>query len=141
MQKINYWISLINQSRIGEVFRYGVAGSIAVAVWIAVLVLMVEVFSLNETLASAIGFICATPVNYTLQKIYVFKSAVGMESRFLIYCAITVTTLGINTLLFWLIHNYTTLHYTVVQIITTIIIVFMNYYAHRTFTFASHPAN
>ena len=141
MQNLRQLYFDLNESRLGELFRYGVSGSIAVAVWLAVLVIMVEVFKINETIASQIGFICATPINYTLQKVYVFKSSAERGSRFMLYCAITVTTLGINTMLFWLILNYTDLHYTLVQIVTTIIIVFLNYYANRTFTFAERATN
>ena len=141
MSNLKHWLVVLNQSRLGEIFRYGVAGGTALTVWLGVLALMVEVFAINETLASAIGFICATPVNYTLQKVYVFKSSANISSSFSIYCAITVTTLAINTFLFWLILTYSNLHYTLVQIITTVFIVLLNYYANRTFTFASRPVS
>tara|TARA_R110002096_G_scaffold265439_7_gene458952 strand:+ start:433 stop:858 length:426 start_codon:yes stop_codon:yes gene_type:complete len=140
MTNLYRWLIKFNQSKIGELFRYGMAGGSAFLVWIGVLIVLVEWFGVNEIVASAAGFIAATPINYALQKRYVFKSAENIGSRFFVYCVVTVIALGLNTLLFWMMINFTNIHYTLAQIITTGVIVLVNYYVNRTYTFSAGAA-
>ena len=140
MSQLASWLVILNQSKLGELLRYGIAGGSAFLVWIGVLVFLVECFSVNETMASAVGFVCATPINYALQKRYVFKSAENMESRFIIYCVVTVASLGLNILLFWLLVNFANIHYASAQIVTAAVIVLVNYYVNRTYTFSAGAA-
>ncbi len=137
MLYLERWLIAFSQSRIGELFRYGIAGSIAVLVHLLVLAVLVEVWAVNETLASAIGFICATPVNYILQKKYVFNSSAKLITSFSIYCIITISTLMLNTILFWTLSTVTNWHYVSVQVITITIIFILNYYLNRNITFSN----
>jgi putative flippase GtrA len=136
MLQLKRWLVVFNQSKLGELFRYGMVGGTAFLIWIFVLVFLVELFGVDEVLASAIGFIIATPINYILQKLYVFKAAANLGSRFYVYCVITVAALGVNIMLFWVLMNATNIHYTLAQIITATVIMFMNYYVNRTYTFS-----
>ncbi len=124
-----------NHSKASELFRYLLAGGAALLVHLLVLSVLVEIFEIDKIVASAVGFICATPVNYILQKIYVFKSTAKLISSFSIYCIITILTLILNTILFWLLLSMLSLHYTIIQVVTVFIIFNLNYYLNRNFTF------
>ena len=141
MNYINRIIDWVSQSRYAwllksEVFRYLIAGGTAFVVLMVVLIFLVEVFAMNEVLAAAIGLLCATPVNYSLQKRFVFRSQAPVGKSFVIYCVVTAATMMLNVELFYLILKYSGLHYTVSQFITTAIIVVLNYIVNRHLTFS-----
>lgn len=141
MKIINRTIDWIGQSQFAwllksEVFRYLIAGGTAFVVQMLVLIFLVEFFSFNEVLATAIGFLCATPVNYLLQKRFVFRCHAPAGKSFVVYCVVTIVTMMLNVELFYLMLKYSGLHYTVCQVITTAIIVVLNYIVNRHLTFS-----
>lgn len=124
----------------GQLFRYGLAGGAAVLTHLLVLVLLVEVAGCPRTLASALGFMAATPVNYGLQHHFVFRRQ-GQHSRFLIrYVAVTGMTLILNTVLFDLLTKQAEVPYLLAQVVTIGIVVLVNFTLNRQFTFAPSQA-
>jgi putative flippase GtrA len=122
---------------LGRTFaRYVLGGGLALLVHLAVLTLLVEVFSLDETLSSAVGFLCAVPVNFLFQYRFVFRSQARMTRAFARYAVITAVTLGLNTLIFWLLITVPELQYVVAQLFTTAVVLLVNFYANSVFTFA-----
>jgi putative flippase GtrA len=113
-----------------------VAGSIAVATHLVVLVGLTEIAGLAESLASGIGFCCATPVNYYLQHRYVFSSTNRHLAAFSRYLAVTLAVLGLNVVLFHLLLKTTPLHYVVVQIVVIGVLFVVNFLVNRSYTFA-----
>ncbi len=123
---------------LGRTFaRYVLGGGLALLVHLAVLTLLVEIFSLDETLSSAVGFLCAVPVNFLFQYRFVFRSQARVAHAFARYAAITATTLGLNTLLFWLLVTFPGVQYVVAQLLTTAVVLLVNFYANSVFTFAN----
>lgn len=118
-----------------QFLRYAIAGGLALGVHLAVLASLVDGFGLDETLASAIGFCCAVPINYTLQRRLVFRSAVPLARSFVAYCAVTFAMLGLNVLIFWVLFAEIGLHFLAAQVVTTVAIVMLNYIANRSITF------
>lgn len=115
---------------------YGTAAGFALLVHLSILVILVQYLDVDETLASALGFICAVPVNFYLQRRFVFVSKVDLLRSFATYLAITFIGLGLNTIVFWLLTEWTELHYTLVQIVTTLAISVFNFVANRTYSFS-----
>lgn len=141
MNVIQSAIDWFNQSRFAfllkiEAVRYLISGGIAFAVQLIVLIFLVELFSVNEVLATAIGFLCATPVNYTIQKVFVFKSQASVGKSFVVYCLVTLATMAMNVQLFYLLLEYIGLHYIISQVFTTCLIVVLNYFVNRHLTFS-----
>lgn len=113
------------------------AGSIAAATHLVVLVGLTEMVGLAESLASAIGFCCATPVNYLLQHRYVFSSKALHRKAFSRYLAVTLATLGLNVALFYVLLKAVNLHYVVIQIFVIGVLFVVNFLINRTYTFAA----
>lgn len=122
---------------LAQLVRYGLAGSAAALTHLVVLVLLVELAGCPKTLASALGFAAATPVNYGLQHRFVFRRR-GRHGRFLArYLGVTGATLGLNTVLFALFTTGLGVPYLPAQVGTIGIIVLVNFTLNRQFTFAS----
>ena len=116
--------------------RYTVAGGTALATHVAVLSLLVELTPINKTLASAVGFACAVPVNYSLQHRFVFNSR-GMHGvRFVRYVLVTLSTMTLNALAFWTLAEILHVYYVTAQLTTTALIFMMNFVVNRFYTFA-----
>ena len=119
--------------------RYLVAGCIAVAIHLAVLVVMVERFAVNPTLATSAGFVMACIVNYLLQQAWVFRAEGRHRVFFVRYVVVTGCTLALNILLFWLIHQFWGLWYFAAQILVTGFIFLLNFAVNRLYTFGAGP--
>ena len=119
-----------------QCLRYGVAGGVAAAVHLAVLVVLTELVGTPSTFASAAGFCCAVPVNYALQHRFVFHRNSQHLLFFPRYVSITLLTLALNTGLFWLLTAGLGLYYVASQVVTIGLIVPLNYALNRYFTFS-----
>ena len=84
-----------------QFLRYGLSGSAAAAIHLLVLVVLTELVGAPSTLASALGFVCALPVNYSLQHRFVFNKSSGHILFIPRYVTVTLLTLAFNTCLFW----------------------------------------
>lgn len=127
-------------SRYGQFLRYGLAGVASVVTHISVLFVLVEFLGTNETIASAIGFLCAIPVNYGIQHQYVFSRSGQHRHYFSRYLAVTLAAMALNTLLFAIGLNILEWHYLVTQIGVIVLIFILNFFVNRTFTFNSDNA-
>lgn len=120
--------------------RYIVAGSIALLVHLAVLTALVEYLSWSELLSTSLGFLCAVPVNFHLQRTWVFKSSGRYFDEFTKYVLVTITTFLLNGLVFAVLHSQVGIQYVVAQLITTAIILIVNFCINYFFTFSARFA-
>jgi len=116
--------------------RYTLAGGAAVVTHLAVLSLLVELTPINKMLASAIGFVCAIPVNYLLQHRFVFHSSGTHGIRFVRYIVVTLSTMILNVLSFWILAEILIVYYVTAQLLTMGLVFTMNFVLNRTYTFA-----
>jgi putative flippase GtrA len=125
----------LDRATLLQFILYGLSGSAAAATLLLVLVVLTELGGVPSTLASALGFVCALPVNYTLQHRFVFKKSSGHILFFTRYVTVTLLTLALNTCLFWALTTVLGVYYVVSQAITLGIIVPLNFVVNRSFTF------
>lgn len=116
--------------------RYGISGGAAVGTHLAVLAALVELAGSPPTMASAIGFVCGTLVNYALQHRFVFARSSGHALYFPRYVAVTLATMTLNTALFWALSSELGVFYLASQVITIAVVVPVNFAINRSFTFA-----
>lgn len=117
--------------------RYGLSGSAAVGVHLAMLVVLVELVGTPAVMASLVGFVCGTVVNYALQHRFVFSRSGGHGWYFPRYVAVTLITMMLNTGVFWVLYSGLGVFYLASQVITIGIVVPINFAINCTFTFAS----
>jgi putative flippase GtrA len=125
-----------------QALRYGLAGTTAVAFLFVVLVAQVELLGVPKTLASAIAFASAIPVNYLLQRRFVFAAGGGYLASVARHLVVTGLTLGLNTLLFWLLVERLGTPYTLAQLLVIAIVVPVSFVLNRHYTFGrNRPAS
>jgi putative flippase GtrA len=119
-----------------QFLRYGLSGATAAATLLFVLVVLTELVGAPSTLASALAFASAVPVNYALQHRFVFNKRRRHGRFFGRYVGVTLLTMALNTGLFWALTTGLGVFYLVSQIITIGVIVPLNFVINRSFTFA-----
>ena len=119
------------------VFRYLISGGTGAAIHLAILTGLVEQFGTNGTVATSIGFVIGSLINYTLQYHWTFDADGPHHIMFTRYALVTLTTMSINAGLFWLFTHPFGLYYLYSQILATGLMVFVNFYVNKHFTFAS----
>jgi len=129
-------VAVLDQRLLGQFTRYGLSGGAAAATHLAVLSILVELAGSPPVLASVVGFVCATLVNYTLQHRFVFFRSRGHGSYLPRYLSVTMGTMILNTLLFWTLSSAVGLDYLASQVITIGVIVPINFALNRNYTFA-----
>lgn len=124
------------KSQMAQLVRYVASGGIAASVLLGVLVALREMVGLNATLSSAIGFLAAVLVNYSLQYKWVFDSGGSHLVRGSRYVFVTTLTLVVNVLLFWILHENLAVWYPAAQVIAISVVFLINFYLNRRFTFS-----
>lgn len=118
--------------------RYLVAGGTAVGVHLSILTALTELFHVRPAIATAVGFVAGSVVNYVLQQRWVFQAQGdhrGFASR---YALITTGTFFLNMFLFWVAHNVLHVWYLAAQVLVTGFIFLINFVLNRWFTFRVH---
>jgi putative flippase GtrA len=119
--------------------RYVVVGGSALALHLAVLRGLLWTRACAPWAASAIGFVIACAFNYTLQRLWVFRSDRSHAVALPRYIAITTVMLGVNTVLFATLFGFG-VPPLVAQTITTGCVFVLNFFANSRFTFGAPRA-
>lgn len=114
--------------------RYLIVGGTALVVHLTVLQVLLRAQACAPTLASAIGFVVACAFNYTLQRLWVFRSDRSHASALPRYVAITTFMLGANIVTFTGLTEVGSPPL-IAQTLTTGCIFVLNFIANRFFTF------
>jgi putative flippase GtrA len=117
--------------------RYFVVGGSALGLHVAVLQGLLLSGLCTPSIASAIGFIVACVLNYSLQRLWVFRSARSHIAAAPRYIAITTAMLCVNTLLFSILYD-AGLTPVPAQTITTGGVFLLNFFGSRYITFRAH---
>ncbi len=119
--------------------RYFISGGLATVILFGTLILLIEEFGINPTMASAIGFCLAVIFSYFIQYYWTFKPT-GSHKRFMFrFLLVTILTLNINTGLFWFLNVMEKWPYIYSQIFATGTVFLLNFLINHHFTFKSHP--
>ena len=133
-------MELENDNRHGLVnqfTRYLICGGLAAAIHLAILIVLVEFFGAPKMLASGFGFVIASIVNITIQRLFIFRSDRPVANILLRYSMVTLFTLALNQILFFIAIEYFAIPYTIAQILVIGILVIVNFGLNRAITFGN----
>ena len=118
-----------------QFLRFAGAGAIGTAVQYVVLIALVQLAWAAAVTASFIGFVCGAFVNYFLSHRYVFGSSLPHREAMFKFFVIAVVGLGINTMIMAAGVHMLHLHYLLVQIIATGLVLLWNFGGNKSWTF------
>ncbi len=118
--------------------RYLIAGGTAAGVHFLVLIALVELLAIYPPMASAIGFVIACAVNYTLQYHWTFKANGSHKVMLTRYTMVTLITFVVNLLIFWFLYEKLNVLYLISQFISTGVVTLINFIINKHYTFKSN---
>lgn len=115
--------------------RYIAVGGTALGLHLLVLQLLL-LAGTQASSASATGFVMACVFNYSMQRLWVFRSARSHKAALPRYVGITTAMLMVNTALFTLLYQ-AGVPPLAAQCVTTACVFLLNYFANRHVTFGA----
>lgn len=122
--------------------KFGVVGAIAFVIDYGLLALLTEAFGVNYLVSATISFIASVVFNYVASMRYVFTHKQGMSRRreFAIFVALSIAGLIINNACMWAGVEFLGIHYLVVKIGATFLVMVWNFVTRKIFLDAGEDA-
>jgi putative flippase GtrA len=114
-------------------------GFIAVAVHYSILIGLVEVFGIGPVPAALAGYSGGGIVSYLLNRRHVFRSNRPHEEAVTRFIAVVTVGFGLTYLFMLLLVQKARVPYLLAQMVTTGIVLFWNFAAHKLWTFGASP--
>lgn len=116
--------------------RYFVSGGIATLIHYATLSAMVELGGIDEVLSTATGYALGAVGHYLLSYHWAFGSTARHRRAVVRFIFVAASTLLLNAAVFWVFHEMVGLWYLLAQLVTTVLLLFVNFTINARFTFA-----
>ena len=109
--------------------KFGVVGAIAFVIDYGLLALLTEAFGVNYLISATISFTVSVVFNYLASMRYVFahKEGLSRQREFAIFVVLSVIGLLINNLCMWAGVEIFGVHYLIVKIVATAIVMVWNF--------------
>ena len=111
-------------------------GGVATGAHYALLVVLVQLFHAEPTLASTAGFVLGAVINYILNYRITFRSTRAHASAIPRFIAAAASGMVLNALLVALGVHGLRVHYLVAQVVSTTIVLFWNFVINKYWTFS-----
>ena len=120
---------------IAQIAKFGVVGVIAFIIDYGLLALLTEAFGVNYLVSATISFTVSVIFNYLASMRYVFTHKEGMSRRreFIIFVVLSIIGLGINNLCMWVGAEVFAVHYLIVKLGATFIVMVWNFVTRKIF--------
>lgn len=120
---------------IAQFMKFGVVGVIAFVIDYGLLALLTEVFGVNYLISATISFTVSVIFNYVASMRYVFTHKEDMSRRreFIIFVVLSVIGLLINNGCMWAGVELLGIHYLIVKIVATAIVMIWNFVTRKIF--------
>jgi putative flippase GtrA len=124
-------------TRLFKLLRYLISGGTAALVNFATLFALVQFMHVHYLPASILAFVVSIAVSFAMQKFWTFRDKLthDIHMQFSRYVVVISSSLLINTVVVYLLVE--TLHtwYLLAQVIATVIVAVINFFAYRHFVF------
>lgn len=125
-----------------QLMKFGVVGFIAFLIDYGLLAFCTEILHINYLVSATIGFTVSVVFNYLASMRYVFTHKDGMSRRreFIIFVVLSVIGLAINNVILWAGVELIHVHYLIVKIFATAVVMIWNFVTRKIFLDADGPS-
>ena len=120
---------------IAQFMKFGVVGVIAFVIDYGLMVALTELVGVNYLISATISFTVSVVFNYLASMRYVFTHKQGLSRRreFVIFVVLSVIGLAINNLCMWAGVELLGVHYLIVKIFATAVVMVWNFVTRKIF--------
>lgn len=128
-------------SVLGQFIRFAGVGGMCTGLQYLILVLLVTFLDIHPVAASTAGYILSALLNYQLNRVYTFRSGAAHLHALPRFFAIALVGLVLNAAVLGFMVSVLGLFYMLGQIVATVVTLFWNFIANRTWTFAKEKSD
>lgn len=135
LQVFHIKASTNTQKLLIQIFRFGIVGGLAFAIDYLILILCRELLHLPILVSSAIAFSISVIFNYILSITWVFEinKEKDKKKNFIIFIALSIVGLIITEIIMYIGTDIINIHYLIVKIVATIIVMIFNFITRKIF--------
>jgi len=133
----NLRIKILQKFSTNQIFRFAIVGGITAGIDYLVLFILVEYFSLNYLIATAIGFFIGSTLNYILSLLFVFEGGRFKTkfAEFSVFIIFTALGLALNHLIMWFGVDILESNYLFIKIVSLILVTLFNFLTKKFLVF------
>ena len=126
-----------------QLMKFGVVGFIAFLIDYGLLAFCTEILHINYLVSATIGFTVSVVFNYLASMRYVFthKEEMSRRREFIIFVVLSVIGLVINNVILWAGVELLHVHYLIVKIFATAVVMAWNFVTRKIFLDAGNPTS
>jgi putative flippase GtrA len=125
---------------LAQLIKYGITGVLGTMLYVALLVVLVELFHIPPTLASFLSFSSTVATSYFLNSFWTFNTKDVSLVRFTKYTIVSLSGLVLTTLITYVGVEVLKIWYIYVQVIVVLVVPISNYLLNSQWVF-SKPAS
>jgi putative flippase GtrA len=129
---------LVSKELFHKFIKYSVVGCISVLIYYLSVFVLVELLGKNPLFGTAISFIIMSYFSFLLNRKFTFGSDFSYQ-KLLRFLAVSAIGFTLNFLIMYFVVNVLSLHYSIGEVVTTLIIPIINFILNNYWTF-SHTA-
>ena len=118
-----------------QLFTFGIIGALAGFIDYAIMVILHEITELEPVTAATFGYIAGAINSYFFNKNITFKRSNNYVLYLCKFATIALFSLFLNVIFMQIMIHRLGIYYMIAKIITMVILLFMNFYAHKFWTF------
>lgn len=120
---------------INQLLKFGVVGGIAFLIDYGILFLCTDILNIHYLISSTISFTISVIFNYVASVVWVFEinEEKSKLNNFILFIVFSVIGLVINQIIMWLGVDNMNIHYLIVKIIATFIVMIFNFITRKIF--------
>ena len=124
-----------------QLMKFGVVGFIAFLIDYGLLAFCTEILHINYLVSATIGFTVSVVFNYLASMRYVFthKEEMSRRREFIIFVVLSIVGLVINNVILWAGVELLHVHYLIVKIFATAVVMAWNFVTRKIFLDAGNP--
>ena len=126
-----------------QLMKFGVVGFIAFLIDYGLLAFCTEILHINYLVSATIGFTVSVVFNYLASMRYVFtyKEEMSRRREFIIFVVLSIVGLVINNVILWAGVELLHVHYLIVKIFATAVVMVWNFVTRKIFLDAGNPTS
>ena len=126
-----------------QLMKFGVVGVIAFLIDYGLLAFCTEILHINYLVSATIGFTVSVVFNYLASMRYVFthKEEMSRRREFIIFVVLSIVGLVINNVILWAGVELLHVHYLIVKIFATAVVMVWNFVTRKIFLDAGNPTS
>ncbi|NOY96962.1 MAG: GtrA family protein [Chlorobi bacterium] len=120
-----------------QIIRFTIIGGITASIDYGIMFCLIEFFSINYLIATGIGFIAGSVLNYLLSILWVFERGryKNQTIEFTLFLLFTLIGFVLNHLVMWVGVDFLYISYMIVKIFSLVVITLFNYLSKKYLVF------